>query len=124
MSQFKRAIATTLVAAGALAGGTASASAATVDLSDVVRAAKLDPARPDGGTTAGSKADVEIVEAALYLEGLLGYGYVDGSYGTKTISAYGSWQRKLGYTGADADGIPGITSLRKLGNRWGFSVVQ
>lgn len=125
MSQFKRTIATTLVAAGALTGGAATASAApTVDLSDVVKAAKLDPARPDGGTTAGSKADVETVEAALFWEGLLGYGYVDGSYGTKTISAYGSWQRKLGYTGADADGIPGLTSLRKLGNKWGFNVVQ
>lgn len=124
MSQLKRALATSLVAAGCLGTGAASASAATVDLSDVVKAAKLDPARPDGATTPGAKPDVEIVEAALFYEGLLGYGYVDGSFGTKTISAYGSWQRKLGYTGADADGVPGLASLRKLGNRWGFSVVQ
>ncbi|MEH3053358.1 MAG: hypothetical protein PGN13_05020 [Patulibacter minatonensis] len=120
----KRTLAVGLAAAGSLGlAGTASA-APTVDLSDVVKAAKLDPSRPDGGTTAGSKADVQVVEAALFYEGLLGYGYVDGSYGTKTISAYGSWQRSLGYTGADADGIPGLTSLRKLGNKWGFNVVQ
>ena len=124
MSQLKRAFATTLVAAGCLTGAASAGAAPTVDLSDVVKAAKLDPARPDGGTTAGSKADVEVVESALFYEGLLGYGYVDGSYGTKTISAYGSWQRKLGYTGADADGVPGLVSLRKLGNRWGFNVVQ
>jgi hypothetical protein len=124
MSTMKRALTIGLAATASLgAAGTASA-APTVDLSDVVRAAKLDPSRPDGATTPGSAADVQTVEVALYYEGLLGYGYIDGSYGTKTISAYGSWQRKLGYTGADADGVPGLASLRKLGNKWGFNVVQ
>ncbi|GGW17974.1 hypothetical protein GCM10018980_30290 [Streptomyces capoamus] len=28
--------------------------------------------------------------------------------------SYAAWQRKLGYTGADADGIPGGTSWAKL----------
>lgn len=31
--------------------------------------------------------------------------------------AYKKWQRKLGYSGEDANGIPGPTSLRKLGLR-------
>ncbi|MEU1099357.1 peptidoglycan-binding protein, partial [Streptomyces sp. NPDC005877] len=29
-------------------------------------------------------------------------------------NSYAAWQRKLGYTGSDADGIPGKTSWDKL----------
>jgi peptidoglycan hydrolase-like protein with peptidoglycan-binding domain len=50
---------------------------------------------------------------------------VDGSFGTKTISAYAAWQRHLGYAGTAADGIPGRASLTKLGARTGlFTVVS
>jgi hypothetical protein len=31
------------------------------------------------------------------------------------VSAYAAWQRSLGYTGIDANGIPGPTSLTRLG---------
>jgi hypothetical protein len=48
----------------------------------------------------------------------------DGSYGTRTVDAYARWQRNLGYSGSAADGIPGRTSLAKLGDRTGlFTVV-
>lgn len=36
---------------------------------------------------------------------------------------YAAWQTRLGYTGPDADGIPGEVSLTKLGARYGFRVV-
>ncbi|NUP35932.1 MAG: peptidoglycan-binding protein [Streptomyces sp.] len=35
-------------------------------------------------------------------------------WGTGDVRSYAMWQRKLGYTGADADGIPGPTSWAKL----------
>lgn len=99
----------------------AKPAAKVVDLSNVVAAAKRDPGLPQGGTT--HAADVKLVEAALRAEGLLSATYAtDGSYGTTTKTAYKKWQQKLGYIGRDADGIPGLTSLKKLGAKHGFTV--
>ncbi|MGW0996420.1 endolysin [Streptomyces sp. NPDC002520] len=92
-----------------------------VSLAHVVAAAKRDPAAPQGHTT--YKTEVLVVERALTAEKLLAAAYVDGSYGTLTKSAYARWQQHLGYTGAAADGIPGMTSLKKLGAKHGFDVV-
>jgi hypothetical protein len=95
----------------------------TVSLSALVRAAKADPGRPQGGTTPGSADDVKVVERALKAEGLLASQFAgDGSYGTSTKVAYTAWQRRCGYSGKDADGIPGKVSLTKLGNKRGFRV--
>jgi hypothetical protein len=92
-----------------------------VDLSNVVAAARRDPGARQGHTT--HAADVKLVEAALKAEGFLSAAYAsDGSYGTTTVTAYEKWQRKLGYSGRDADGIPGMTSLKKLGAAHGFTV--
>ncbi|MFF7408694.1 CHAP domain-containing protein [Streptomyces lydicus] len=92
-----------------------------VDLSNVIEAAKRDPKAPQGHTT--HPADVRLVEAALKAEGLLSAKYAsDGSFGTLTQEAYKAWQKRLGYSGSDADGIPGLTSLTKLGARHGFGV--
>jgi hypothetical protein len=112
-------------------GGTPSASVAaptppapstpSVSLAAVIRAAQRDPGLPQGGTT--SAADVRPVEAALQAEGLLSAVYAkDGSFGSLTRTAYAGWQRRLGYSGSDADGIPGKTSLTKLGAKYGFTV--
>lgn len=38
-----------------------------------------------------------------------------GNYSTKLKDGYASWQRSLGYSGAAADGLPGKTSLQKIG---------
>lgn len=39
--------------------------------------------------------------------------------------SYAKWQRKLGYTGRNADGVPGSVSLKKLGAKSGlFRVVK
>lgn len=36
--------------------------------------------------------------------------------GSTTLKAkYAAWQRSLGYSGSNADGVPGATSLKKLG---------
>jgi hypothetical protein len=90
-----------------------------VDLSDLVKAARTNPAASGQPVT---YSGVKTVEAALVDEGLLAKRYSDGHFGTTTIAAYSAWQRRLGYRGADADGIPGKTSLVKLGQRHGFDV--
>ncbi|MGV9278043.1 peptidoglycan-binding domain-containing protein [Streptomyces griseosporeus] len=92
----------------------------SVSLKHLIYAAQHDPAAAQGHTT--YKAEVLLVEKALKAEGLLSGTYVDGSFGTKTIAAYKAWQKRLGYTGDDADGIPGHTSLTRLGAKHGFEV--
>lgn len=107
-------------------GGTATPkptpSTPRVDLSRLVAAAKADPLARQGHVT--YMAGVNLVEAALVSEGLLGKRYAgDGSFGSATKDAYARWQRRLGYSGSAADGIPGMTSLKKLGDRHGFTAV-
>lgn len=93
----------------------------SVSLAHIVAAAKTDPGAEQGHQTYA--AEVRAVEAALKLEGHLSATYAsDGSFGTSSIAAYAAWQRDLGYSGKDADGIPGMTSLAKLGARYGFTV--
>ncbi|MEV4783966.1 N-acetylmuramoyl-L-alanine amidase [Streptomyces tuirus] len=91
-----------------------------VDLSKLVAAARANPAAKGTPVT---YSGVKTVEAALVDAGLLSKRYSDGHYGTTTIAAYAKWQTKLGYRGNDADGIPGKTSLTRLGDKYGFEVV-
>ncbi|MEO3974379.1 peptidoglycan-binding protein LysM [Streptomyces sp. CAU 1734] len=92
-----------------------------VDLSNLIAAARRDPGLKQGGTT--HPADVKVVEKALQAEKLLPATYAaDGSFGSTTVAAYKAWQRRCGYTGSAADGIPGLTSLKKLGDKRGFTV--
>ncbi|MGW3569083.1 N-acetylmuramoyl-L-alanine amidase [Streptomyces sp. NPDC000941] len=92
----------------------------TVSLAEVIAAARKDPNASQGHTT--HKTAVALVERALSAEGLLAAKWADGSFGTKTITAYETWQKRCGYTGRDADGIPGRDSLTALGKRHGFTV--
>lgn len=96
----------------------------TVSLANVIYAAEHDPKLPQGHTT--HARDVELVEHALNAEGLLPAKYAnDGSYGTMTIAAYKEWQLRCGFHGpSQVDGIPGIKSLTKLGERHGFTVTK
>ncbi|MDT9688202.1 N-acetylmuramoyl-L-alanine amidase [Streptomyces sp. P9(2023)] len=91
----------------------------SVDLSKLVAAAKADP--PKRGTPV-SYYGTKTVESALVAEGLLARDVADGHYGTATVRAYAAWQRKCGYKGADADGIPGPESLKKLATKRGFTI--
>lgn len=88
---------------------TATATAPTgpsVSLSGLVKAARI-AGWSHGIANPDVREDVKVVRAALKAEG---------------VFTYKGWQRKLGYTGADADGIPGQASLSELGRRRGFSV--
>ena len=101
---------------GAAAPAAASPDAlAAVNMEATVKAAQIDPRRQDDTLTPGAKSSVLAVERALQARGLLASTWVDGYFGTKTIEAYAAYQRSLGYTGLDANGLPGRTSLTTLG---------
>jgi hypothetical protein len=107
--------------AKALAGVKPAPAKPKVDLSNVAAAAKHDPKAAQGKGL--HESDTKLVESALRAEGLLSATYAkDGAFGTVTVSAYKAWQRKLGYKGGDADGIPGMSSLTALGKKHGFTV--
>jgi hypothetical protein len=94
----------------------------TVSLARVIAAAKKDAPGPDGATS--FPAEVRVVEAALVAEGLLSPAFAkDGSFGTVTIKAYAQFQRRMGFSGQDANGIPGPDSLKRLGLKHGFRSV-
>ncbi len=90
-----------------------------ISLSAVIKAAKADPKRKQGGTTPGCGDDVRGVEALLVKAGLLNKKWLDESFGSMSVSAYRQWQIRCGYRGKDADGIPGETSLKKLIAKYG-----
>ncbi|GAB3650114.1 peptidoglycan-binding protein [Glycomyces tarimensis] len=106
-----------------LAAGPAYAQT-TVDMELAVVAAMVDPPKSGTGIFPGAGPSVRAVEAALASKGHLSSAYVDGHYGTSTVSAYAAWQRALGYSGLDANGLPGPTSLTRLGQDEGFSVAR
>ena len=93
-----------------------------VSLAHIVAAARHDPAAAQGHTT--YKDEVLLVERALVAEHLLESKWADGSFGTRTITAYAELQRRDGYHGQDANGIPGKTTLTKLGRAHGFTVTN
>ena len=113
------AAAITATAVPAMAAPTAAPAAAaklpTVNFDATLLASQLDPGRPGTGTTSGAKASVLLVEKALNAKGLLAKKYVDGSFGSSTVKAMTAYQKKLGYKGCSANGLPGPTSLTKLG---------
>lgn len=85
-----------------------------VELAHIVDAARLHHG--------AHRTEARIVERALTAEGLLDRKWVDGWFGARSVTAYARWQHRLGYTGAQANGIPGRTSLTKLGQLHGFRV--
>jgi hypothetical protein len=94
-----------------------------INMSRALLAAQVDPGRPGTGFTFRAKRSVIRVERRLARRGLLPRRYVDGHFGSTTVSAYAAWQRRLGYSGLAANGLPGITSLTRLaGDR--FDVVR
>jgi peptidoglycan hydrolase-like protein with peptidoglycan-binding domain len=107
------AVATVLLAPAPASG--AATALPTVNMEATVKAAQIDPRRADDTLTAGAKASVLQVEQALEAQHLLAAEWVDGYFGTKTVDAYAQYQRSLGYTGLDANGLPGKTSLTRLG---------
>ncbi|MEU4411106.1 peptidoglycan-binding protein [Streptosporangium sp. NPDC023963] len=86
-----------------------------VNMEAVVKAAQIDPRRSDDTLTPGAKAGVLLVERALRDRRLLDAKWVDGYFGTTTVTAYAKYQKSLGLTGLAANGLPGRTSLTRLG---------
>jgi hypothetical protein len=67
---------------------------------------------------------VLIIQKALAVEVGLDFSSGPGIPGPRTRKAYAAWQRRLGFRGDDANGIPGYTSLLRLGTKRGFGVVR
>ena len=107
--------ATFAVAAPAMADTAATTVLPAANMESVLKAAQIDPRRADDTQTPGAHDSVLLVEQALQAKGLLASNFVDGYFGTSTIEAYSQYQKSLGYTGLDASGLPGKTSLEKLG---------
>ncbi|PXY31384.1 peptidoglycan-binding domain-containing protein [Prauserella muralis] len=111
------------VLSGALLGATGTAApapsvaapATTVNMEAVIKAAMWDPYKSGQDVTDGSGPSVTKVEDALADKGFLASKYVDGHFGTSTVSAYAAYQRSLGYSGLAASGLPGKGSLSALG---------
>lgn len=71
----------------------------------------------------GYHDDVTVLQNALVAEGRLKKGaFKVGYFDVATKAGYAAEQRAQGYTGSDADGVPGATSLKKLGSKRGFTV--
>jgi peptidoglycan hydrolase-like protein with peptidoglycan-binding domain len=66
---------------------------------------------------------VRIVQHALATEVGLDYAAAPGTFGPRTKGAVAAFQRKLGLTAEDADGVFGRFSLTELGRRQGFHVL-
>ncbi|WP_211335413.1 peptidoglycan-binding domain-containing protein [Lentzea flaviverrucosa] len=92
-----------------------AAALPVVNMEATVLAAQIDPRRADDTLTPGAKASVLAVERALQARNLLDARWVDGYFGTTTITAYAAYQRSLGHTGLAANGLPGASSLATLG---------
>ncbi|ADD40195.1 hypothetical protein [Stackebrandtia nassauensis] len=107
------AVPSTWIASNALADP-ASPKLAEVDMELVLVAALVDPPKPDMAPTDPCGPHVKLVETAMEAKKLLEGKNVDEHFGSATVQAYAKWQEELGYTGIDANGLPGKTTLTKL----------
>lgn len=96
----------------------------SVSLSLIREAARVDP--PRASYLARYPSGTKLVERALVRDGNLSTIYADkvGHFGSATVKAYAQWQRECGYSGADADGIPGRITLTKLGKKHNLFTVR
>lgn len=75
------------------------------------------------GTPGRSDDDVKRVQDGLAKLGLITFKE-RGEYGPQTRDGYTKFQRSMGYSGADADGVPGNTSIVELGKKSGLFQVR
>lgn len=90
----------------------AKAALPTVNMGAVAAAAHVEP-RLGNQRALGDDASTRRVQRALNARGFR--VPVTGLYGRATTAAYARYQRSLGYTGINANGLPGYTSLTRLG---------
>lgn len=80
----------------------------------VVNAAEVRPGKRNNS--------VLTVQQALAKAVGLDFSSGPGHFGPRTLKAYAAWQRKCGYPPDKATGRPDVTSLKKLGAKYGFKV--
>lgn len=103
----------TVLGAGVAVAGAPSASALpTIWMDRMVVQAQVEPWTNTNSTLPGDEGIRQVQQA---LRARVGGVVVDGHFGDQSRTAYAAWQRSLGYSGAGANGIPGPTSLTKLG---------
>ncbi len=113
------AIASTLTAQVAAASPSRterSTARPAINMERLLIAAQLDQYRPGNRTTRGAVKSVRRVQRQLRRKGIRRVA-VDGNFGARTMAGYARWQRRLGYSGLDASGVPGETSLKRLAGR-------
>lgn len=91
---------------------TATTALPTVDMARVLAAAQVEPRCGQRSGLSDNTSTIR-VQSALKAKGIS--TTADGWYGNGTTSSYTTWQRRLGYGGINANGLPGVTSLTKLG---------
>jgi peptidoglycan hydrolase-like protein with peptidoglycan-binding domain len=112
------AIASTLLAQSATASippAEGSAARPAINMTKLLIAAQLDQYRPGNRHTRGAAKSVKRVQRQLRRRGIR--VAVDGNFGAQTMNGYAAWQRRLGYSGLAANGMPGETSLKRLAGR-------
>lgn len=95
-------------------GGGGSDTRPWVYLGQIGQAIQFGKTHATGVTQDYTKGQVLLIERALQSKGLLSSQWVDGAWGSKTTEAYSAWQRQCGFSGNDANGTPGRTSLQRL----------
>jgi hypothetical protein len=99
-----------------VAAASATATALpVVTMEATIKAAQIDPRRAGSTLTPGARTSVLAVERALQARNVLAARWVDGYFGSETVAAYTRYQASLGYTGLAANGLPGKSSLTRLG---------
>jgi hypothetical protein len=86
-----------------------------INMSRLLIAAQLDQYRPGNRHTRGAVKSVKRVQRRLRRKDIR--VAVDGNFGAQTMAGYAAWQRRLGFSGLNASGSPGETSLRRLAGR-------
>ena len=92
-----------------------AATKPAINMTRLLAAAQLDQYRPGNRHTRGAAKSVKRVQRQLRRRGIR--VAVDGNFGAQTMNGYAAWQRRLGYSGLDASGMPGETSLKRLAGR-------
>lgn len=81
-----------------------------IDVSNAERAFRFAPKNPASGT-------VKAIQYCLKKEGLY-TGAIDGVVGRYTKGGYKAWQKRCGFSGQGADGIPGEKSIAILAKKY------
>jgi hypothetical protein len=91
-----------------------------VRLDNLMEAARSDARQGPGATTPAAEKDVQIVNAALFCDDLLGDRHaLSRGFSHRSAHAYRKWQAAKGF---EPTGVPDHGSLTRLGKRYGFEV--